>query len=530
MSSVRYDRYNRKYTSVVAEINILPCPLGYHLPINQKPNCECDEYLLRLGVECDINKGGKVLRPKGLWLGYQSNTTAASKYCPFDYCIPTESFVSLSSPDEQQCQNRRSGASCGQCRRNLSLVLGTSNCEKCSNLYLLLIIPFAFAGVALVVLLLKCNLTMSVGHINGLIFYANVVHVNKSLLFQSERPGYRILTIFIAWLNLDLGIETCFFDGMDAYSKVWLQFVFPVYLWVMVGLIVVLAHYSSRAGRLIGSNSVPVLATLFILSYAKLLRTIIAAVSFTFIVFEDGSPHSTVWLWDANVEYFSGKHSALFFVAILFTVGYIVPLNMLLFFSPLLQSKSHKKAFKWVNKLKPFLDANQGPYSDKFRWWSGLLLIVRVILYSIYASNFNNDAAMSFFWTAVIVGPLSVFYLTKHTVYRYKLANYLESASLLNIVVLCLVNWLSATTVYKKWRVTGDYATCLSISFSFILFALILLQQVVKKLHLHKFLSRKDRNEDTSPISDHEMTVRAPTTSLVEVNRSGHLLESLLDN
>ena len=417
-SSVTY--YDGKDISVVAEINILPCPLGYHI-LDKKPNCECDEYLLRLGVKCDINKGGKVLRQKGLWLGYQSNTVAASKYCPFDYCVPTESFFSLSSPDEQ-CINDRSGVLCGECRRNLSLVLGTSNCKECSNLYLLLIIPFALAGVALVVFLLKCNLTVSVGHVNSLIFYANIVHVNKALLFQSERPGYRILTIFIAWLNLDLSIETCFFDGMDTYSKVWLQFVFPVYLWVMVGLIVILAHYFSQAGRLIGSNSVPVLATLFILSYAKLLRTIIAAVSFTLIEFEDSSPENTVWLWDANVEYFSPKHSALFFVAILFTFGYIVPLTLLFFFSPCLQSKSHKKVFRWVNKLKPFLDANQGPYSNKFRWWGGLLLIVRIILFSIYASNFNNDAATSFFWTAIIVGPLSIFCLTKQNVYQYKSA------------------------------------------------------------------------------------------------------------
>ena len=30
-------------------------------------------------------------------------------------------------------------------------------------------------------------------------------------------------SIFIAWLNLDLGIETCFYNGLDA-SKKWLQF------------------------------------------------------------------------------------------------------------------------------------------------------------------------------------------------------------------------------------------------------------------------------------------------------------------
>ena len=529
-SSITY--FDARNFFVFVEIKILPCPLGYHI-LDEKPNCECNKYLLRLGVKCDINKHGKVLRPKGIWIGYyynQSYTIAASRYCPFDYCISTDNFRSLSSPDEQ-CKNSRSGILCGQCGRNLSLVLGSSNCKECSNLYLLLIIPFVLAGVALVVLLLKCNLTVSVGHINSLIFYANIVHVNKALLFQNEQPGFKVLTVFIAWLNLDLGIETCFFKGMNTYSKVWLQFVFPVYLWVMVGLIVILAHYSSRAGRLIGSNSVPVLATLFILSYAKLLRTIIAAVSFTLIEFEDGSPYSTVWLWDGNVQYLTPKHSVLFFVAILFTFGYIIPLTLLFLFSPCLQSNSHKKGFRWVNMLKPFLDANQGPYRNKFRWWTGLLLIVRVILLSIYASNFNNDAAMSFFWTLFFVVPLAMFCLIKQTVYRYRLTNCLESASLLNVVVLCAVSWLSATTDYKKWGDIGDYATCISISLSMILFALIVYYQVVKRLHLCKVVKRKETNNVTFSIADHEMAVKAPTSSVVEINGQGdHLLESLLDS
>ena len=41
-------------------------------------------------------------------------------------------------------------------------------------------------------------------------------------------------------------IETCFYDGMNAYSKTWLQFVFPVYLWVLVGLKILISHYLQK--------------------------------------------------------------------------------------------------------------------------------------------------------------------------------------------------------------------------------------------------------------------------------------------
>ena len=42
--------------------------------------------------------------------------------------------------------------------------------------------------------------------------------------------------IFIARLNLDFGIETCLYYELDTYTKAWLQFVFPVYIWILVGL------------------------------------------------------------------------------------------------------------------------------------------------------------------------------------------------------------------------------------------------------------------------------------------------------
>ena len=68
-----------------------------------------------------------------------------------------------------------------------------------------------------------------VGTINGLVFYANVIQASKSIFFPHDN-GSSFSSIFIAWLNLDLGIEACFYDGLDAYAKTWLQFAFPIYL------------------------------------------------------------------------------------------------------------------------------------------------------------------------------------------------------------------------------------------------------------------------------------------------------------
>ena len=63
----------------------------------------------------------------------------------------------------------------------------------------------------------------------------------------------------IAWLNLDFGIEACFYDGMDAYSKRWLQYVFPTYLWLLVGLMILISNFLHTFARLLGNNPVSVL-------------------------------------------------------------------------------------------------------------------------------------------------------------------------------------------------------------------------------------------------------------------------------
>ena len=94
-----------------------------------------------------------------------------------------------------------------------SIALGTLHCIPCSNSYISLVVPFAFAGLALVAFLLLLNLSVSNGMINGFIFYTNIIQANRSVFFPSKKHSH-VLSVFIAWMNLDLGIETCFYDGM----------------------------------------------------------------------------------------------------------------------------------------------------------------------------------------------------------------------------------------------------------------------------------------------------------------------------
>jgi len=109
---------------------------------------------------------------------------------------------------------------------------------------------------------------------------------------------------------------------------------------VFVGLIITVSNYSSKITWLLGSNSVAVLATLFFLSYAKLLHTIIAEIFFTFLDYPNHL-HVAVWLHCGNIKYLHGKHIVLFLVALLILLILFLPYILLLTVGQWLQAKSN---------------------------------------------------------------------------------------------------------------------------------------------------------------------------------------------
>ena len=72
------------------------------------------------------------------------------------------------------------------------------------------------------------------------------------------------------------GISPAFADSQydnNHAQKTWLQYIFPFYIWFLVGVIILFCHYSSTVMKLMGMRNIEVLATLSLLSYAKLLKT-----------------------------------------------------------------------------------------------------------------------------------------------------------------------------------------------------------------------------------------------------------------
>ena len=465
------------------------CLPGFSLSTSNK-SCVCDPRLVEKGFtnNCTIRNGlGKITRDsrKKFWVGYDdSDGLILHPNCPFDYCVNKSVAFPLNDTD-LQCAYNRSGRLCGACKEGYSLVLGTSQCRKCTNRFLILLIPFAVMGVALVILLLVCKLTVATGTLSGLVFYANIVGVNRTIFLPVESTD--AFSVFIAWINLDFGIETCFYDGMDAYSKTWLQFVFPAYLWLLVGLIIVVSHFSQRFAKLLGKNPVSVLATLILLSYAKILRTLITVIYFTYL--EYPTYNRSVWLYNGNIGYVSGRHIPLFIVAVLVFLFLFLPYTFLLLFGQWLQALSHLRLFSWVNKLKPFMDSYHAPYKAKHRNWPGLLLVLRFVLLLVFASNPQQDPSINLLAIQLGAGMLIIWAWVSGGVYRSWRLDALEGSFALNLIVL------AAATYHIKLTV-GDQPSQLAVGYTsvtvaFTTFIAILAFQLANVTGFDKYLKRK---------------------------------------
>ena len=463
----RSSTFSSQPTNVIkVHVIILQCPLGFELNEAEPwPVCNCAQRLKRFTERCRLTERD-IYRESEFWVGYRQDNTSDGlilhPHCPFDYCTTNEMYIAIDDSDKQ-CSNNRTGLLCGKCAQNFSLALGTNRCLQCSNNYLWLIVAFAFTGVALVLLLSVLRLTVAVGTINGLIFYANIIAINSATFFSSYT---NVLTVFIAWLNLDLGIETCFHDGMDAYAKAWLQFAFPLYVWALVGIIIFISHYSSKVATILGTNPTAVLATLFLLSYAKFLRAIIVALSYTALEYPNNTQIS-VWLYDANITYFSKKHVPLFTTALVCLIFLFLPYTVFLIFSQWLRSKSGRyKICSWINNYRVlhFLEAYHAPYTDKHRYWTGLMLLVRCVLFLPFAFNAVGDPSINLLAIISITVVLLIIYaLLGNRIYKTWYLNVLELSFIVNLCILAVATLYIRSTGGNQSAVTF---TSVSVAFA----------------------------------------------------------------
>ena len=503
---------------LTVSFSTLPCPIGFTYTDGI---CTCSSSITAENVTCNIDT--LQISHKGqLWIGpYDTSITFyASQPNHHNICLINEqcllcnpSNVSFMLNDtDPQCQQHKSGTLCGSCTTGYSLVLGSNECKECTaNYNMALIILFAFMGIVLVVLLIVLNLTVSVGTINGLLFAANIIKLYQPVFLGNQIP-VPFFSQMVSWLNLDFGIKICFYNGMDRYVKEWLQFAFPFYVWAIIIVIILICRVSSKVSKLVGTNAVPVLATLLLLSYTKLLRTIVTVLHKRDITLhcQNSSHQLTVWYEDPTLQYAKGKHLYLFSFALIVLVLFCLPYTLFLSLNPFFEKYLTKyRLCSYCYKIKPILDAYSGPMKDKYRFWPGLLLVARipVLLAVTFAENLIQFRSLLL---SILLSVLAVILTCFRGVYNNPLHNFIETWFTFMLTVMVALAMASDSVRYTTiwYNVNISVFTC---SFTAIIGYHLYLRLDKKFPHFVSAIKNKFKSIKKHKPEDRSRLIRTPS-------------------
>ena len=459
-------------------VQLLRCPLGFQLSTAPPYNCICSPLLSEPSmydpqVTCDITSQTISFQQKQLWFGClddderqfhnASSTCTDTVVATCDlYCRSAENAsnttVTISVADiDSQCLPGHTGIACGACKPEYSRILGgTTKCRrKCTNKkFPLILIIFIASGFVIVMVIIALNLTITEGTLNGLLVYTNVI---QTYFVEPEFSGFgKICWIFISWINLSLGIRTCFYRGMDAYQQIWILFAQVFYYLFIFILIIFLSRKFMVITRLFGRNIIKVLATLVFLLYSNLQFVTLNTFRYEILSIDtsNGTNYTKlVWYFDGNVPYFGFKHAMLFIVAVICTIAMLI-FVFSLFLIQCLQKQSHLWFLRWVDRWRPFYEACNGPCHDNYRFWPGFLLFMRSGLYIVNSLIPSYIDAMlrikMLITTAVFIIIMSLSCIFPKGVYKRWPLNILEFSFYLNLCITSAILSLSYDSHLNK--------------------------------------------------------------------------------
>lgn len=172
-------------------------------------------------------------------------------------------------------------------------------------------------------------------------------------------------------------------------------------------------------------------------------------------------------------------------------------------------------------KFLLFIQVYHAPYNPKHRYWTGLLLVARIILYVTFAANVEGDPKVNLIAIGVVVVSILIvrnFLEGNERLYQKRPIEMLEIACHFNLIILCIVTFFTLEDNVVKNIVAQ---TSISVTIALLLGVLIyhLFTEVFFKTKLcMRFMEGRGqctRNEINTPVLN-ASNVPQPTSSVVE--------------
>lgn len=435
-SSSVIDIFATTASSWTATVNVTlrHCGIGFQYD-NDSKQCKCENRYSG-NVKCDL-KNQTLTVPDNHWFGPvpQLNNLPIYTSCYYDYCKQgSRTFKPYNIDSQCNTGYNRSGVMCTECIEKTSTIFGSNRCWECSDRTLFWIPVFAVAGVFIIIVIAFLDISVADGCVTGFLFYCNCL--NYFLLHILPTPPTSYFFLPVSWMNLELGIESCFYSGMSDLSRFGLRLIFPTYLYVLMFLIVIVARYSTKFGKIPFSPS-KTFATLFLLTFFSLFGTCVSLLGVSKLQAKNPVTDQVLtyygWTGDISHPYGHGFHSALIVIAALLMVTFLIPIPLLLL-SPSLVNR-----FRYTYKFKPILDAFWNAYRPSCRFWFGVKSLFRIVAFTLaiyvgYPQNvFLFEISVLVLW----------FIQDRFSPYQSFYSNSFNSFLMLNLVILLSGNIFS---------------------------------------------------------------------------------------
>lgn len=176
------------------------------------------------------------------------------------------------------------------------------------------------------------------------------------------------------------------------------------------------------------------------------------------------------------------------------------------------------------------METYNAPYNQEYRYWTGLLLLVRVVLYFIAAVNVSGDPRVTYLTLLFILsGLMTGKWALKTNLNKAWHNDFLEGITHVNLLIFTAFSWYTFETGKNHW-----IAAHISVAVTLILIVVIIMYHVrtntniiasIRNMKNYKILWKKhyfakaDDKVESEIGESHEHLRRTSTFSVVEVPR-----------
>ena len=429
---------NIKNITLQFNISLEGCHAGFVYSENES-KCIC--FAKHAIMQCVDNVS---MITRGYWFGYVNDQPTMST-CPINYCkyakcnSDKSNLCTLYSDLQEQCQGHRTGIACSKCKSSYTLSFDSTVCvsnNQCTTVHtalvVILIIIYWIVIVAVVFIILSFRL--KINYLFAIIYFYSIVDLVLGNNVYISDGVFQTVTLLSSFAKISpqfLG-KLCLAKGMSGIDQLFIHYIHPLAILIILVLITVVARNSLWVSNLISPIIIRVICLLLLLSYTSMACTslsLLRHLEFT----GSNTSHATYTYLSPDIKFFHGRHALYGGVAVLCELIIGIGLPLLLILDPYISHRIN------LIKIRPLLDQFQGGYKDQYRWCSSYYLICRQIIFLVvYLTTLSNYEQMNFV-LLVVCAAVAMFHAWIQP-YAKESLNSLDEVILVSLVVIVGLN------------------------------------------------------------------------------------------